>query len=71
MKQNKSDAPGRCIMLMLKASGPRKTPKCLRSITSLSYQLFPNATAVRITHQEEMACIILIIQLSLYTKDPF
>lgn len=58
-------------MFMLKASGPRKTPKYLRSVTSLSYQLFPNAIAVIITHQEEMACIILIIQLSLYTKDPF
>ena len=68
--QNKTDASGSCTELMLKASGPHKTPKCLRSYTSLSYHLLPNTIAVTITHHQEMACTILIIQLSLHQR-PF
>ena len=55
ISQNKTDASGSCTVLMLKDSGPHKTPKCLRSDTFLSYHLLPNTIAVTITHHQEMA----------------
>lgn len=51
---------------------PLSAPLSLRSVTGcLSYQLFTNAIAIMIPHQEEMACIVLIIKVSLHTKDLF